>query len=41
MGVTFFVIGLARGLPFLYVFINGFIIVIVANVPEGITIYLL
>jgi hypothetical protein len=36
MGTLFFIIGVARGLPPLYVFINGFIIVIVANVPEGI-----
>lgn len=35
MGVVFFIIGCARGLPPLYVFINGFIIVICANVPEG------
>lgn len=35
MGVVFFIIGVSRGLKPLYVFINGFIIVIVANVPEG------
>jgi sodium/potassium-transporting ATPase subunit alpha len=35
MGVIFFIIGVARGLDPLYVFINGFIIVVVANVPEG------
>ena len=35
MGTVFFIIGVARGQKPLYTFINGFIIVICANVPEG------
>ena len=33
--VAFFIIGVARGQPVLYSFINGFIVVAVACVPEG------
>lgn len=32
---TLFVIGMARGVSFLTCFVNGFIIVLVANIPEG------
>ena len=33
--VAFFIVGMARGRPFLFCFVNGFVIVIVANIPEG------
>ena len=33
--VTFFIIGMARGQPFISTFVNGFILVIVANIPQG------
>jgi hypothetical protein len=33
MATSFFIIGIARGKDPLYCFINGFIIIIVANVP--------
>lgn len=35
MGVIFFIIGIARGQPPVTAFINGFIVVMIANVPEG------
>jgi sodium/potassium-transporting ATPase subunit alpha len=35
MGVVFFIVGIARGQHWLSVFVNGFITVIVANVPQG------
>ena len=35
MGSAFFAIGMGRGLGFQYSFVNAFILVIVANVPEG------
>ena len=47
MASAVFLVGVARGYDPLYIFINGFIIVIVANVPQGsyknfkITIYLI
>lgn len=34
-GIALFVIGVGRGFPVLVAFVNGFILVIVANVPEG------
>jgi len=30
-----FIIGISRGVPFLTCFVNGFIVVLVANIPEG------
>jgi magnesium-transporting ATPase (P-type) len=35
MAVIFFVIGVAQGQDVLFTFINGFITVIIANVPQG------
>jgi sodium/potassium-transporting ATPase subunit alpha len=35
MGVIFFIVGISRGQHWLTVFVNGFITVIVANVPQG------
>jgi sodium/potassium-transporting ATPase subunit alpha len=35
MAVTFFVVGVARGQPWLSVFVNGFLTILVANVPQG------
>lgn len=35
LGIIFFVIGMATGQPFISAFINGFIIVMIACVPEG------
>jgi sodium/potassium-transporting ATPase subunit alpha len=33
--LTLFVIGISRGVSFLTCFVNGFIVVLVANIPEG------
>lgn len=33
--ITLFVIGISRGVSFLTCFVNGFIVVLVANIPEG------
>jgi sodium/potassium-transporting ATPase subunit alpha len=35
MGVVFFIVGVARGQPWLSVFVNGFLTILVANVPQG------
>jgi hypothetical protein len=33
--VAFFIIGMARSQPFVPTFVNGFIVVLVANIPQG------
>jgi len=35
MGSIFFIVGLTQGAPIILAFIDGFIMVIVANVPQG------
>lgn len=35
IGVIFFVVGMSRGQKWINAFINGFIVVMIANVPEG------
>jgi magnesium-transporting ATPase (P-type) len=35
MGIVFFIVGVARGQPWLSVFVNGFLTILVANVPQG------
>jgi len=35
MALIFFIIGVSRGMDPLYCFINGFIIILIANVPQG------
>ena len=35
LGAVFFIIGMARGQNWIYAFINGFIVVMIACVPEG------
>ncbi len=34
MAIVFFVIGIATGVPPLFAFINGFIVVLIANIPQ-------
>jgi len=35
MGIVFFIIGVSIGQPWISAFINGFVGVLVANIPEG------
>jgi len=35
MAVIFFIVGVARGQGALYTFVNGFLVIIIANVPQG------
>jgi hypothetical protein len=34
MAIVFFVIGIATGVPPLFAFINGFVVVLIANIPQ-------
>jgi len=35
MGIILFIIGAVQGQPLIFVFVNGFIVIVIANVPQG------